>query len=189
MILKHAQEVCSAGKFADGVTEIPFEFPVRAVAGQELLESYHGVYASILYMLSVTCERGVMKKDLRKDIEFLIEIPQNNSSAAQEASPVQFNISPDSLENVSAQVLATIPKFRISGKMHKTKCPVNLPLTGAVDTHSHRCSCLCSEVLLLLASSNTMRSLSCDVKLQCFYITHDSIHPPARAVSVIYSAD
>lgn len=129
-ILRSHHDISQAGKFADGVTEIPFEFQVKPAPGQVLLESYHGVYVSILYTITVICERGVMKKDLRKDMEFLVEIP--NSVTSLDPLPVQFDISPESLENVSQHVLASIPKFKISGKLHKSKCPINQPLTGEV---------------------------------------------------------
>jgi len=129
-IFRFDTDVVPAGKFADGVAELPFSFLLKAVEGQKLVESYHGVYVSIIYNISVTCNRGVMKTSLRKDLEFLVEMPSDN--ATNDPLPVPFNISPDSLENVSAQVLATIPKFRINGKLHKSKCPITQPLTGEV---------------------------------------------------------
>ncbi|KAJ1406649.1 down syndrome critical region protein 3 [Ochromonadaceae sp. CCMP2298] len=130
-ILHIEKEVCPAGKFGEGVVEIPFDFAIKAVEGQSLVESYHGVYISILYTIVVTCERGgFMQKALKKELEFLVEIP--SSSAAIEPLAVPFNISPESLENVSAQVLATIPRFRITGKLNKSKCPITQPLTGEV---------------------------------------------------------
>lgn len=70
-----------------------------------------------------------MKKGLRKDTEFLVELP-SAGIAVVDPLPVPFNISPDTLENVSAQVIATIPKFKITGKLHKSKCPITQPLTG-----------------------------------------------------------
>jgi hypothetical protein len=127
-ILRIEKEVCPAGKFADGVFELPFDFILKPLEGQQLAESYHGVYISIVYTITVTCDRGVMKKGLRKDTEFLVELP--SSGGPVDPLPVPFNISPETLENVSAQVLATIPKFKISGKLHKSKCPITQPLTG-----------------------------------------------------------
>lgn len=127
-ILKHDAEISPSGKFADGVAELPFSFILKPVEGQKLIESYHGVYVSIIYTISINCDRGMMKKSLRRDIEFIVELPQEGG--ATDPLPVPFNISPDSLENVSAQVLATIPKFRINGKLHRSKCPITQPLTG-----------------------------------------------------------
>jgi hypothetical protein len=45
-----------AGKVPDGITELPFEFPLSALPGQTLYDSYHGVYVNIsyaTYMLAV----------------------------------------------------------------------------------------------------------------------------------------
>lgn len=114
-ILKFEKDVCTAGKFADGVTEIPFEFVVTPVSGQTLLESYHGVYISVIYNIQVNCERGMMKKSLHRDLEFIIEIP--TPVATVDPLPVPFNVTPESLENLNASVVATIPKFKISGKL------------------------------------------------------------------------
>lgn len=127
-IMRVEKEVCSAGKFADGCFEVPFDFALKPLDGHQLAESYHGVYISIVYTISVTCERGVMKKGLRKDTEFLVELPSTGGPV--DPLPVPFNISPETLENVTAQVIATIPKFKITGKLHKSKCPITQPLTG-----------------------------------------------------------
>jgi hypothetical protein len=129
-ILHIEKEVSPAGKFGEGVVEIPFDFAMKAVEGQNLIESYHGVYISILYTIVVTCERGFMQKALKKELEFIVEIP--SSSAAIEPLAVPFDISPESLEKVSAHVLATIPRFKITGKLNKSKCPITQPLTGEV---------------------------------------------------------
>lgn len=129
-ILKADISIANAGNFPNGVTEIPFEFPVIPVAGQQLLESYHGVYVSIIYNISVNCERGMMKKALGKELEFIVEIP--TSVGAIDPMGVLFDISPDSLDQIPAHILAQIPKFRVSGKLHKSKCAINQPLTGEV---------------------------------------------------------
>jgi hypothetical protein len=126
-LFKVENEVAGAGSFADGVTEIPFEFVVQGAQGQVLLESYHGVYISIIYTITVTCDRGMMKKSLNKEIEFIIECPSPKSSAPL---PSSFDITPESLENVSAAVLSTIPRFKVSGRLHRSNCNINQPFTG-----------------------------------------------------------
>jgi hypothetical protein len=78
----------------------------------------------------VVCDRGVMKKSVSREVEFLVEIPTKQD--IKDPLPMLFQVTPDSLENVSQKVLSTIPKFSISGKIHRTKCPVNQPLTGEV---------------------------------------------------------
>jgi len=126
-LFKVENEVAGAGSFADGVTEIPFEFVVHGSQGQSLLESYHGVYISVIYTITVTCDRGMMKKSLNKEIEFIIEVPAPKSAAPL---PAAFDITPESLENVSAAVLSTIPRFKVSGRLHRSNCNINQPFTG-----------------------------------------------------------
>jgi len=127
-LLKLEMDICPSGKFSDGIVEIPFSFPLVAVPGQNLLETYRGIYISISYMIFVNCDRGVMKKSLKAETEILVEVPsiltQNNFS------PHEFAISPTTLENVDSKFLSTIPDFKITGKMHKTKCLISQPLTG-----------------------------------------------------------
>lgn len=129
-ILRQEVTVTPPGKCNDGVTEFPFDFPVQPLPGQQLFESYHGVYVSIIYNISALCERGVMKKSLTRDTEFLVEMPTRVQVG--DPTPISFQITPASLENVGAKVLSTIPKFSFAGKLHRSKCPINQPLTGEV---------------------------------------------------------
>jgi hypothetical protein len=129
-IMKTSLQACPAGKFPDGTSEVPFEFAIKASSGQQLFESYHGVYISIVYVIQVVCERGVMKKALQRELEFLIELP--GQADMKDSNPQPFNITPESLENVSTKALSSIPKFSITGKLNRTKCPINQPLTGEV---------------------------------------------------------
>lgn len=128
-IFREETELVSAGKFNDGPTEVPFEFIVTTQSGQPLIESYHGVFISIIYSICISCDRGVMKKGLIKEMEFIVEIP---SQRIPESVPTEFNITPDSLENVRKEDLAKIPNFKITGKLHRSVCPINLPFTGEV---------------------------------------------------------
>jgi hypothetical protein len=83
------------------------------ISGQTLLESYHGVYLSVIYNITINCERGMMKKAIRKELEFIVEIP--TPVASVDPLPIPFTITPESLENLSNNVISTIPKFKISG--------------------------------------------------------------------------
>ena len=129
-ILRSEMTIANPGSFSHGVTEIPFEFPVVPVSGQSLLESYHGVYISVIYTIHISCERGMMKKALTKDLEFVVEIPSGVSGI--DPMGVVFDIKPESLNNIPKNILEQIPKFRITGKLHKSKCAINQPLTGEV---------------------------------------------------------
>mmetsp|Transcript_21003 Transcript_21003/g.30315 ORF Transcript_21003/g.30315 Transcript_21003/m.30315 type:complete len:301 (+) Transcript_21003:120-1022(+) len=128
-IYREETELVPPGKFVDGSTDVPFQFVLTGQSGEPLIESYHGVYVSVIYSICVSCPRGVMKKGLIKEMEFIVEIPSGRSP---DPSPVTFSISPESLENVHAEDLVKIPKFKISGKLHRSNCPVNLPFTGEV---------------------------------------------------------
>lgn len=134
-LISEQVEVCGPGKFADGPTEVPFEFVVRAKNSQQLFETYHGVYISVIYSFEVTCDRGMMKKSLARDLEFFVEIPTPKST---DPVPASFNISPESLENVDPSLLESIPKFRISGRLHRSSYPIFSPFTGELTLHESK---------------------------------------------------
>lgn len=131
-VMKFENEVAPTGRFADGTTEVPFEFALKPLPGQTLYESYHGVYISVIYSILVTCDRGMMKKSLRKDTEFIVEVPSPTSTISDDPVPASFNISPDTIENLDKETLAALPKFKVSGKLHRSKYPITVPFTGEV---------------------------------------------------------
>ncbi|RLN49656.1 hypothetical protein BBJ29_001213 [Phytophthora kernoviae] len=121
--------VAPAGKVPAGISKFPFEFELQGNDGQELLETYHGVYVSVKYEIVCDCIRGILKNKLHKTLEFVVEVPLKEPLPD---SPEEFHITPDSLENVRAQNLSAMPYFHITGKVHRTNCPVNLPFTGEI---------------------------------------------------------
>lgn len=52
------------------------------------------------------------------------------SRGAVDPSPVEFEIRPDSLENVRKTSVAQIPKFRVRGILHQTSCSLSRAFTG-----------------------------------------------------------
>lgn len=68
-------EIAEGGRLEEGETEFPFEFDVDALEGQELLETYHGVFVNITYEVTVTMTRGAFSKDLMSTEEFYVQIP------------------------------------------------------------------------------------------------------------------
>lgn len=60
----------SGGRIHEGVTEIPFEL---RLASDTLYPTYHGVFINVSYILSVDCDRGVIKKSLTHSQELLVE--------------------------------------------------------------------------------------------------------------------
>lgn len=66
-------EIARPGRFPGGVTEIPFEAPVRPLLNKVLYESYHGVFINIQYILKAVIKRNFLNKDIHKSLEFVIE--------------------------------------------------------------------------------------------------------------------
>jgi hypothetical protein len=86
-----------------------------------------------VYVIQAYCDRGMIKKALIKEMEFIVELPnKDNKTATSQTTKLDFNISKDTLEGVSAYDLSQIPPFRITGKLHKSACPIALPFTGEV---------------------------------------------------------
>ncbi|DAZ98876.1 TPA: hypothetical protein N0F65_002601 [Lagenidium giganteum] len=120
--------VAAAGKVPLGITKFPFEFELQGIDKQPLFETYHGVYVSVKYEITVDCVRGMMKRNLHKTMEFIVEVPLREP---MRDSPEEFQITPDTLDNVRRQKhTSTVPYFNITGRIHRTNCPVNLPFTG-----------------------------------------------------------
>ncbi|RLN88337.1 hypothetical protein BBJ28_00000679 [Nothophytophthora sp. Chile5] len=94
--------VAPAGKVPPGISKFPFEFELQGNDGQQLFETYHGVYVSVKYEIVCDCVRGIMKNKLHKTLEFVVEVPLREPL---QDSPEEFHITPDSLENVRPVVI------------------------------------------------------------------------------------
>jgi len=46
-LLNYNVELAKPGRFPSGMTEIPFEMPLRAKSNRQLYETYHGVFVNI----------------------------------------------------------------------------------------------------------------------------------------------
>lgn len=66
-------EISRPGRFLNGVTEIPFEAPVKPLLNKVLYESYHGVFINVQYLLKAVIKRNFLNKDIYKTLEFIIE--------------------------------------------------------------------------------------------------------------------
>lgn len=154
-ILKEDIIIATPGNFPNGTTEIPFQFNLAPQGAQPLLESYHGVYINIVYVIRVVCERGMFSKDLSRDIEFIVEIPLKK---ALENKPGEFEISPELLENSSSASLSSFPRFKITGRVHRYNCPISLPFTGEVIVESSDVAVRTMELQLVRIESLTLES-------------------------------
>jgi len=125
-------DVCPSGKFAAGTTEIPFEFVLKPNAGEELFDTYHGVYVNVQYNITAHMARGMMAKNISKQREFVVELEPDTAAHHREekAKPFLFKVSPESLQNVKESSKKKIPEFLFEGKLDHTNCHVGLPLSG-----------------------------------------------------------
>jgi len=72
-LLYYTLDVAGPGKLPGGTTELPFEVPLKAKEGQQLYETYKGVFVNIEYSIKVDMQRSLLNKSLSKRIEFFIE--------------------------------------------------------------------------------------------------------------------
>lgn len=120
------------GKLPDGTTELPFEFPLEPLQGQQLYDTYHGVFVNIQYNLRCDMKRGILAKDMQKSLEFIVEVPTPKAAPAPGVgSPViSFTLTPDSLENVKKGTRKNIPNFKLTGTLDTAICNLDEPITG-----------------------------------------------------------
>jgi hypothetical protein len=123
-------EVAKAGKVPDGITELPFEFPLSPLPGQTLYDSYHGVYVNISYVLRCSVPvRSIMSKNLERTLEFIVEVPSN---AKDDAEKVSFKLTPESLENAKRVATGKIPRFVVEGHLNTANCNLSRPFGGSL---------------------------------------------------------
>eukprot|EP01129_Flabellula_baltica_P009817 TRINITY_DN4081_c0_g1_i1.p1 TRINITY_DN4081_c0_g1~~TRINITY_DN4081_c0_g1_i1.p1 ORF type:complete len:293 (-),score=60.18 TRINITY_DN4081_c0_g1_i1:19-897(-) len=108
-----------------GSVEYPFEFILQPLSGQELFETYHGVYVNVEYTLQADLKAGFFGKNLSTDLEFLVELEPVPISSL-EIKPDEFSISPSSVENTPKD----LPDFSLKGSYVTTICPITQPLEG-----------------------------------------------------------
>lgn len=109
---------------------LPFEFPVEPLPGCSLTETYHGVYVTVKYAVevSVSLAGGFgLGASVRAEAEFVVEVPQATRAPP---APVEFELRPESLENVRREKVTAIPRFHVRGRLSKTNCSLSAPFTG-----------------------------------------------------------
>lgn len=101
-IINSTIDVLKPGKIPSGKTEVPFEFPLLVKGSKVLYETYHGVFVNIQYTLRCDMRRSLLAKDLTKTCEFIVHsAPQKGKLTP---SPVDFTITPETLQNVKEGV-------------------------------------------------------------------------------------
>ncbi|XP_012990043.2 vacuolar protein sorting-associated protein 26C isoform X3 [Esox lucius] len=86
----------------------------------------------VRYTLRCDMKRSLLAKDLSKTCEFMVHcLPQK---AKLQPTPVDFNITPETLQNIRERSL--LPKFLIRGHLDATNCVITQPLTGELVVQS-----------------------------------------------------
>jgi len=128
-ILDYNVDIQKQGKLKDGINEFPFEFKLEPLEGQQLYETYHGVYVNIQYLVKADLQRPLFGKNLQRTLEFVVELPP---SEPLPRSPETFLITPDKLENVKKASLKNVPTFKISGTLESSTCVITQPFYGTL---------------------------------------------------------
>ncbi|KAL0829503.1 hypothetical protein ABMA28_003024 [Loxostege sticticalis] len=128
-------ELAPPGKIPVGVTEIPFEMPLRARQAISpgypgLLETYHGVFVNIMYTLKCSMKRSFLNKPLNAGCQFFVQYKQQDPAPLK---PVRCEITPATIRAASsAGARAAIPQFQVYAEIDSTVCPLDKPLTGKI---------------------------------------------------------
>jgi len=127
-LMDYKLNIEQSGNIAKGTCTIPFEFDLKPLEGQELHETYHGVYVNITYMLKADIIRKWVGKDLTKSIEFIVErLPDKIPDPVKEI----FDISPESIDKSTKKGLV-LPNFRITGHIDTLTMSIETPLSGVL---------------------------------------------------------
>jgi hypothetical protein len=119
--------IAAPGKLPAGRTEIPFEFPLTALPGAALYETYHGVFVNIAYVIKVDMPRSLLAKNLSATTEFLVEVPVDQFDPP---TVIPFTLTPESLDMKRGR--AAVPRFRITGQLSSATCDIESPFTGTL---------------------------------------------------------
>lgn len=144
-------DLAQAGKLAGGSSEFPFAFTLEATDSDKLFETYHGVFINVQYCLTAELRRGMLAKNLKRQLEFVVEVP--DGSAALKIVPRPFTIVPESLENVKKEKLHRVPVFKFTGCIDTVLCDIAAPLTGEVTVEE--CSATVKSIELQLVRIET----------------------------------
>ncbi|KAJ8936323.1 hypothetical protein NQ318_007172 [Aromia moschata] len=94
--------------YRPGITQIPFEIPLKPKSNKVLYETYHGVYVNISYGLRCDIKRSFLSKDLQKCQQFLVQYAPGFNACPQiplkdSRTPVYFELSPATLSSGNAE--------------------------------------------------------------------------------------
>ncbi|XP_040441007.1 vacuolar protein sorting-associated protein 26C isoform X6 [Falco naumanni] len=159
-IINSTIEMVKPGKLPSGKTEIPFEFPLHMKGNKVLYETYHGVFVNIQYTLRCDMRRSLLAKDLTKTCEFIVHSLSQKGKLTP--SPVDFTITPETLQNVKEIFI------------HTDKIPRSLLFCR--DEQSELSAFLACHVLLTIFMAKSSNGLTCSNLLRMHFVHHPSRH-------------
>eukprot|EP00850_Spirogloea_muscicola_P019376 SM000189S04093 [mRNA] locus=s189:146699:149210:+ [translate_table: standard] len=151
-LFQRTVELERPGSIPRGTSEIGFSFRLEQQPGESglpLLETYHGAYINIQYLLSVELPRGLLQKAIKATAEFIVEgkpgvqRPPSNS--------VNFALTADTQKHAIGSALRA-GGFRISGAL-ATTCSLSEPLVGSLTVEQSALAIKSLEVQLLRIES------------------------------------
>ncbi|CAG9782345.1 unnamed protein product [Diatraea saccharalis] len=137
-LLNTSLELVPPGKIPVGITDIPFEIPLRARQAVSsgypgLLETYHGVFVNIMYTLKCSMKRSFLNKPLNTSCQFFVQYRPQEPTPVK---PVRCEITPATVRAAGAggggAARASLPQFQIYAEIDSTVCPLDKPLTGKI---------------------------------------------------------
>lgn len=134
-LLSYDIEVSPGGKVTKAGKEYPFEFSLAPVKGQNLFDTYHGVYVTVQYLMTCDLKKsGMMGKNAQVTTELVVQVKTDSKTkkTLSKQKKFPFKISPDTLQNVKEASKEKLPQFQIEGFLRYTTCCLEEPLQGAV---------------------------------------------------------
>ncbi|XP_045529745.1 vacuolar protein sorting-associated protein 26C isoform X2 [Pieris brassicae] len=131
-LVNTSMEIVAAGKIPVGVTEIPFEMPLRgrpSSAGPGLLETYHGVFVNVMYTIQCSMKRSFLNKPLNAVCQFFVQYKHKDPGPLK---PVRCEITPASIRASGPASRASMPNFQLYAEIDSTVCALDKPITGKI---------------------------------------------------------
>eukprot|EP00727_Mastigamoeba_balamuthi_P014295 m51a1_g9489 Down syndrome critical region protein 3 paralogue B (303) ;mRNA; f:636669-637973 len=123
-LVQHALAVAPAGKLHEGANELPFEFKLEPLLGQQLHESYKGCFLTVLYSIKATLSRGMLSRDVSKAVDLIVEVPgQGRDTETPQLSPSFF---------MSSDGDNSAPRYRLEVALDSLVCDPARPFTGTL---------------------------------------------------------
>jgi len=133
-LLAYQTELGKPGKLSAGVTELPFEIPLKCRNNRVLYETYHGVFINIQYSLKCEVKRSfLIGTSLQKTVEFIVEYGSSPSSPSPALTEL---VTPGEMKrmdfDMASESGSKLGIFRAHGHLDSVICPISKPFTGEI---------------------------------------------------------